>query len=56
MEDAARERARQVLIAHRSSNDSGKRAAAMTILDDIDLFELFCKAVQLTKNKTKNSY
>jgi hypothetical protein len=53
MPDTARDRAKEVLLAHCSSNNRSKRAAAIVILGDVDLFELFVKAVQATQNKTK---
>jgi hypothetical protein len=56
MYESARDRAKEVLTAHCSSNDRCKRDAAAVILGDTDLFELFVKAVQITQNKTKKSY
>ena len=53
MDDATRIKARQVLITNCSSNDCGKRNAAVAILKNTDLFELFLKAVLTKRNKIK---
>lgn len=52
MDESARNRVKQVLIMNCESNDCGKRNIAFTILADVDLFELFCRAVAV-KEKAK---
>ncbi len=55
MDEAARNTVRQVLILNCTSNDRGRRDIAITILADIDLFEVFCRAVEVKTKYFKNS-